>query len=115
MTTEVNNVSDSLVSCSHNDDDFVDFERHSKVTEAREFESMQDNATSHHYNGHDYRPSPKGGDHFKGRTKSSSPRQSRTKANHSRKVMSSRKKTQKKVKKVWRKKNHYSHCNKGGH
>jgi len=39
-TTTVNNVSDFSVLCSCYDDDFGAFERHSKVVEARDSESM---------------------------------------------------------------------------
>lgn len=70
---EVNNVTDSSISCSHYVDDFGAFERTSKVTKARESESMQVVATSHHSNNRDCRSSPKQGENFRGRTKSSLP------------------------------------------
>ena len=64
-------------------------------------------------------------ENFEGRAKEISPQHTCTRGNHSRKIMSIKKETwhkdssphqgRKKFKKLWRRKKHCTHCNKGGH
>ena len=77
----------------------LQFQRHSKVAEARDIESMQAEAKSPHSKNHACRSYLEGGENFKGRAKAISPLQISAKDKHSRN----------KVKKVWRKKIHFNH------